>query len=381
MDYNKIYRSLKKLFNLLWLCVVILWYTSYFVNAQIVSKAAEDLFVLGDESITFISKINGHHYKLYIHLPDNYTTSGVKTYPVYYALDGHGTFGLTTAIYNGMRYDAFVPELIIVGITYGGEKPDIGYLRGTDLTPTKVENTRSSGGASKFLKVLSDEIIPLIERFYRTDKTNRTLAGTSYGGLFTHYALLTQPSLFNGYLINCPSYWWDNDYAFNLEQKYSEHHTNLNARVMIVSGEYDDVVKATRMVNQFKERQYQNFELKYRSVDQMGHLGGEAEAIIHAMKFIYQKPIMKLPKHDLLPYTGTYKLKDTEGVIVIKDGDLSWVDTHYPNGVKIVANSKSTFSFMNNYLDFNFIKDDNGIVTGFYIQLSHWENATAQKIK
>ena len=136
-------------------------------SAQMISKEAKDLFIVGNESITFKSAINNKNYKLYVNLPEKYVTDSTKVYPVFYALDGHGSFGYSTSIYNSIRFDAFVPEMIIVGITHGGEKPNYDSLRNQDLTPTATVDRVSSGGAPKFLQVLEDEVIPMVDSIYR----------------------------------------------------------------------------------------------------------------------------------------------------------------------------------------------------------------------
>ncbi len=266
------------------------------VNAQIISKEPKDLFVAGSESITFKSTINKKEYKLYVNLPENYAKDSTKAYPVFYALDGQWYFPMAISSYGSIKNDGYLPEMIIVGITYGGEKPDYGFLRRTDLTPTAMKEIKSSGGAQKFLSVLSDEIIPTIDSLYRTDKTDRTLAGTSFGGLFAHYVLFSHPTLFSGYLINNATFGWDNDYPFKLEEEFHKNNKSLNARVMIVSGEYDGGLENTnRMVDQLKKHHYENLVLNYHIVEEMGHSGGNPEAISKAMRFIYNRPAIMLP--------------------------------------------------------------------------------------
>lgn len=351
-------------------------------SAQVISKESKDLFIVGSESITFKSEINNKEYKLYVNLPEKYATDSTKVYPVFYTLDGHGTFGYTTSIYNNIRFDAFVPEMIIVGITYGGEKPDYDSLRNQDLTPTAIVRIVSSGGAPKYLSVLEDELIPMIDSIYRTDKTNRTLAGTSYGGLFAHYVLLNQPSLFNGYILNNPSFGWDNDYSFKLEEEYYRNNKSLNAKVIFFTGEFDNgKTNIVRMHDQMKRHQYKKLDLDFREVENMGHLGGESEARSKGMRFIYKRPGIILPEKDLQEYCGTYQAGDYMLEIVIRDGELTLIHKFRPEGEKIQAISKSEFAVSEKYLDFHFNRNEEGKVISFFRQRDHWNSGTPVKMK
>ena len=51
-----------------------------------------------------------------------------------------------------------------------------------------------------FLRALTDDIVPFVDRTYRTDPEDRCLYGYSAGGFFVLYALLQQSRTFNRYL-------------------------------------------------------------------------------------------------------------------------------------------------------------------------------------
>lgn len=356
---------------------VLLILFSLFGEAQVVSKDPKDLFIVGSESINFKSKINNSEYQLYINLPESYHNNATKKYPVFYALDGNRIFGTTTHVYNGILDDGFVPEMIIVGITCVTH-------RTRDLTPTAIERIESSGGASTFLKVLSDEITPLIDRRYRSDKKSRTLAGTSFAGLFTHYTLFTQPALFNNYIINNPTLWWDNRYPYQLEEEFYRNNKSLNANVIYLNSEFNDMTSATQMINQIKKHNYNNITLDFRMVENMGHLGGEAEAINQGMRFVFKRPAIKLLEEELKEYCGTYKDGNYIREIVIKDGELVLKrEGEELQGEKIQAISKSNFAILGRYFDFHFNRNEKDEVISFYSQQSTnpYRSRTVVKIK
>lgn len=350
-------------------------------GAQVISKEPKDLFIVGSESISFQSAINNSEYKLYVNLPEGYDNNSTKTYPVFYALDGYRIFDITTRIYKGMRFDSFAPEVIIIGINNSGTKATNPTLHRTrDLTPTAIERLSTSGGASNFLKVLSDELIPLIDRLYRSDKTNRTLAGTSHAGMFAHYALFTQPTLFNNYIINNPTFGYDDGYSYKLEEEFYQNNKSLNAKVILICSEFDDMSGVTKMVEQIERHDYGNLTLDFRMVENMGHLGGEAEAINQGMGFIYRRPTIMIPEEELREYCGTYKDGSYTREIVIRDGELNLIREGESRDVKIQAINKSEFALLGRYRDFHFNRNEEGEVSSFSSQ-QRTDLRTAVKIK
>ncbi len=352
-------------------------------NTQTVSKDPKDLFVIGSESIHFQSKINNSEYTLHINLPESYGKDTTKTYPVFYVLDGYRIFGTTTHVYNGIWDDGFAPEIIIVGITNSGSKEKPTLHRTRDLTPTAIERLSTSGGASTFLKVLKDEIIPLTDRLYNTDKTNRTLFGTSFAGMFTQYVLFTQPSLFANYIIHNPTLWWDDEYLFAQEDAFYQNNKNLAAKVIFINSEFNDMPTATKMYKQIKNHSYTNMRLDFRVVDNVGHLGGEAAAINQGMSFVYRRPAISLPIEKLKTYCGTYKDGSYVREIIIKDGVLTLVRPGEGEGASIQAINDTEFSILGRYLDFKFNRNKKGEVISFTNELSTNPSRirTAVKIK
>jgi len=87
--------------------------------------------------------------------------------------------------------------------------------RSRDMTPTRVVQAPGSGGADKFLSFLKNELVPYVNKTYPASGNN-ILYGHSLGGLFSVYAFLAEPQLFNAYLVVDPSLWWDDNYIQKL---------------------------------------------------------------------------------------------------------------------------------------------------------------------
>ena len=88
-------------------------------------------------------------------------------------------------------------------------------MRARDFTPTKTSREATSGGAAAFLDFLEHEVIPFVDRTYRTIPSDRGLLGHSYGGLFAIYALEQRPALFQRIVAASPALSWDNRLLFS----------------------------------------------------------------------------------------------------------------------------------------------------------------------
>ena len=160
---------------------------------------------------TVKSAILNENRKVLVHLPATYDTSG-KSYPVLYLLDGTEAFLLQMiAITNRLRNDRNAPEMIIVAIE--------NTNRDRDMMPVVAKDYPGPPRAEAFLGFLEKELIPEIEKTYRTAQP-RILQGKSLSGLFTVYALLARPTVFNAY-VACSAGWFaeNNEYFRSMSNR------------------------------------------------------------------------------------------------------------------------------------------------------------------
>jgi predicted alpha/beta superfamily hydrolase len=148
----------------------------------------------------------GSKYDLLVSLPEDYATSG-KSYPVLYILDGWH-FPLMAFLQENNLYSKRMPPVIMVNVSHGSSG-EVMALRARDFTPTKTDKERGSGGAAAFLDFLEHEVIPFVDRTYRTVPSDRGLLGHSYGGLFAIYCLEERPALFQRIVAASPAMGWD----------------------------------------------------------------------------------------------------------------------------------------------------------------------------
>lgn len=236
------------------------------------------------------SNDTGRDYDLYIRLPNDYEKYPKVKYPVLYLLDGQWDFKMLDSIYGGLEYDDFVPEMIIVGITYTGEKPDYESLRAMDLTPVKDDQIPGSGGAPMFLKFIKEQVIPFVETNYQVNTEKRVLMGSSYGGTFTLFTLFSDPALFTGYVASSPVTVYGNRFAFEQEAAFFEKHKDLPVRLFLSVGEKEGLLQPVRsFMEVLKGRNYQGLDLETRIIEGEGHASNKAEAYNRGLRFVFSE--------------------------------------------------------------------------------------------
>ena len=181
------------------------------LGPRLIGASVEAVMIEGSEHRTIRSEKIGQTYDLLVSLPSDYVSSG-KSYPVLYVLDGWH-FPLLAFFQNNNLYSERMPPVIMVNISHGvGVNPM--PLRARDFTPTKLPQEPGSGGGPAFLDFLEHEIIPLVDRTYRTQPADRALLGHSYGGLFALYVLVERPGLFQRIAAASPVAGWDSNQLF-----------------------------------------------------------------------------------------------------------------------------------------------------------------------
>ena len=159
------------------------------------------------ETVQIQSRILKESRSLLISKPTGYDNS-TDRYPVLYLLDAETHFQYTSAMVNFLADDDRMPEMLVVGI----DSEDTQH-RTHDLTPPSTDETDNrfspgNGGADAFLSFMADELVPFIDKTYRT-RPYRLLVGHSFGGLFAVYALVKRPHLFSAYIAADPSLDWN----------------------------------------------------------------------------------------------------------------------------------------------------------------------------
>ena len=211
------------------------------------------------------SKIIGEEREYYVSLPISYENT-TKEYPVIYMLDGDWNF--SEGIIGGIRYFEMlseIPELIIVGIK--------NTNRSRDVFPyefTRRDGSKRGGGADNYLTFISDELMPVINKKYRTSDY-KIFYGTSSSALTGVYDLLGFKKSYDAYICSSPPIHWSFiDKVDSLITNWKEEERYIN----LVVGE-NDYVGLPRANAQLKEKlqrkRITKIDLKYTILEGKRH--------------------------------------------------------------------------------------------------------------
>jgi predicted alpha/beta superfamily hydrolase len=187
---NNMKKRILKRSSFLWL-IFILSLSSHFAQAQ---QDGDDI-VIGTYRVLH-SDILDEDRLLFIHLPRDYEETQLS-YPVLYVLwvDIYNYFADAAIITEKLGSTGEIPPLIIVGVA--------NTNRYRDLLPIKTRDRGEGGGSDNFIKFFEEELIPYVDSSFRT-KNYKILAGPQAAAIFSLYALITEPALFNAVICENP---------------------------------------------------------------------------------------------------------------------------------------------------------------------------------
>lgn len=162
---------------------------------------------------TINSKVLGQERNILIYTPWQYDKYPDKKFEIIYVFDAQAReyFDLVHSMIQFLGGEEFA--FIVVGI----ESPSIedkNQSRDMDFLPVAVDKDMIkkyagyTGGTDKFLSFLKTEVLPFIDKNYRT-LPERVAVGHSNGGTSISYSLLIEPELFDSYIAISPNYAFD----------------------------------------------------------------------------------------------------------------------------------------------------------------------------
>lgn len=164
-----------------------------------------------------------------VYLPPQYAKEPNRRFPVLYLHDGQNVFDGSTSYIPNQEWKCdeaaealigagLIEPIIMVAI------PNMGMERANEYLPTKrkLQGSEVGGKANLYLKFITDELKPQIDRKFRTKRgpADTGLCGSSFGGIATLYLGLWAPSTFGKLAIVSPSVWWDDRAAIGFVSQF-----------------------------------------------------------------------------------------------------------------------------------------------------------------
>jgi predicted alpha/beta superfamily hydrolase len=197
------------------------------------------------------SRILKRDYQIYVSLPASYGNQPGRHYPVLFVTDAPYAFPLIRSIARrvGDHGDG-LDDFILVGLSYAkGDTPV--YSRDRDYTPTPNGSPDAVsdmpgrpvlyGEADGYRRFIAEEVFPFVAGNYRADMHDKIYAGHSYGGLLGVQILLTDPGMFEHYILGSPSLQFDKKIMFRWEQTYAASHKDMPADVFVAIGSFETI--------------------------------------------------------------------------------------------------------------------------------------------
>ncbi len=153
-----------------------------------------------------------------------------------------------------------IPPYILVGIE--------NTERGRDLTGfSEAEYDKQfcpvTDGAKDFRAFISEELMPEINRKYRT-KNTKGIIGESLSGLFVMETFFTKPETFDFYIAMDPSLWWNNHYLAKNAESILAKFPNKKLKLWFAGSSVEDISQFTRSVETtLQHSSPQNLTWKY----------------------------------------------------------------------------------------------------------------------
>lgn len=296
--------------------------------------------------------------KVWVYLPPDYHHSD-KDYPVIYMQDGQNMFDQATSFSGEWQVDESLNQLygqkgmgfIVVAIDNGAQ------LRFDEYSAWR--NPRYGGGdGNKYTQFLIETLKPFVDKNFRTrsDRENTVIAGSSMGGLLSHYAVVEHPDIFGKAIVFSPSFWFTQESFWHVVEKGKQ----ADVKVYMVAGVNERGNMLSNMLAMKRTMLAHGFEPKEVYLD--AHTDGEhsewywAREFPKAVSWLFQagssrsarpkekedfqimltregEKIMNLQSDGELPSKVRYAIYDPKGNLIQKPKKVK-IKENTPDGAK-----------------------------------------------
>ncbi len=198
-----------------------------------------DPIVLG-ETARIHSEILNEDRALRIYLPPRYELSSER-YPVLFLPDAETRFLHTAATAATLAQAGHVPQMIVVALDNTNRTRDLTpqWLGEVPEEHPLAKAAPQGGGGDEFLRFLREELVPWVDRSYRTVPF-RILVGHSFGGLLAVHSFLTHPADFDAVVAISPTLAWDGEAELRRAEGLFASTPSLRGRLFLTVGNEGD---------------------------------------------------------------------------------------------------------------------------------------------
>lgn len=176
--------------------------------SQTTAPGAAAPLIIGD-TFTLQSKVLNETRHINVYRPAPYGVPADQPYPVLYMPDGGiaEDFLHVAGLVQVSAGNGTMRPFLLVGIENTERRRD---MTGPTQNAEDKKIAPRVGGSELFRRFIRTELMPEIEKRYRTTG-EKAIVGESLAGLFVVETLLLEPDLFDTYIAFDPSIWWDDE--------------------------------------------------------------------------------------------------------------------------------------------------------------------------
>ena len=244
--------------------------------------------------VTLTSEVLGRDHKVDIYLPQGYELMGDSVrYPVIYTLDGwtlsHGVSGIVSHLGN----TASMPKSIVVALHTPNLLEYLPKLK--RVSGWRLGDSPSS--VDKYMQFLKSELIPYIDKKYRTNDF-RALIGMSPTAILALHTFLNEPELFDAHYLFAAMNIFDLGYEEDtrlLDVLMSSLEQNPNRKGhLYISSAASDLARRPKqnaymeeLRARFAKLDLKNLKYKIEAIEEGGHYPMAMAATISAIHFSF----------------------------------------------------------------------------------------------
>lgn len=256
------------------------------------------------QTLTLKSEVLKSPPKVDVYLPSDYHQTAEKIrYPIIITLDGWALSQTVSGVVNHLSNTASMPKAIVVAIDSDdeyawGPKLYVSNSGWNNPKDTRLEGF-SGGEADKYLNFLEQELLPLLDKRYRTSDF-RILIGMSPSAAFALHTVWKAPQLFDAHFVFAATdvigmgYTPDTTFIDKIAESLAKD-PNRKGYLYVASAQREADQKPQRqenvdaLVKALTPYTSKNFKLKAEHIANFGHYPMALPGLLNALDLVFPR--------------------------------------------------------------------------------------------
>jgi hypothetical protein len=158
--------------------------------------------------------------------------------------------------------------------------------RTRDFTPTKSAERPTSGGADNFIKFMQKELMPFVEKNYRTQPFN-LLLGHSLCGMFSVYTLFTHPDMFNAHIAVSPYLMYNDKFVVKKVESMLNEKSAFKNYLYITIGDEPTYTETLAKFTQLLKDKVKALKWEFSARQSEDHSSVPLKSLYDGLEFIF----------------------------------------------------------------------------------------------